>query len=164
MKKNNFIPTNAGLAVILLIAAAFVLKSAVHAKAPPSPKISVPYRSIRPEFVDVKPAPRVYDLDKLKVHEASLNGADSAKINSAEIIEAKAWRDADPNVKKEMAAEFDANIAKSKKALEADPNDAAARRILLVSERRKKIEMENFEGNYLSKNVGTEEPGTPTAH
>ncbi|MCX5665513.1 MAG: hypothetical protein NT036_00460 [Candidatus Omnitrophica bacterium] len=163
MKKYNFVRINAVLIAILLIAAAFTLRLIVHTKTPSSPMLSGPDKSMGSVSVDTSPEPRVYDLNKLKDHNKTLDATQSIKIRPDETIETKVWRDADPNVKKEMIEGLDATIANSKKALETNPDDTMAKRILLASERRKKIEMENFEGNYMGKDVKIEEPDTPTA-
>ncbi len=165
MKKIKLSHINAALLVMLLVAAAFILRPIFFAQTPlPSPRPAEPDRRIRSTPVDTAPALQLHDLDRLNGGNGSLNVPDdNAKIKPADIREAKEWRDADPNVKKEMIDELDANIANSKKALEINPNDTMAKRILLASERRKRIETENFEGKYLGKDVKIEDIDTATA-
>ncbi|MDD5156339.1 MAG: hypothetical protein PHF11_07675 [Candidatus Omnitrophica bacterium] len=146
MKKSKLINIKTIFLAIAIIAAVLVLRIAVHTKALSSAKLSGPGMPTQPETVDIKPAPHIYDLDKIKETGGLPEIAGSADVKYENEKEVKDWKDADPVVKKEMMDELDANIAKSKKALEANPNDIMAKRILIVSERRKIIEKENFEG------------------
>jgi hypothetical protein len=163
MKKNNPVYTNAALLVGLLIAAAFALRLITHKEALPSPRQAEPNRHVSSAPGDIKPAPRIYDMHKLKGGGEPLNTPNGIRITPDDIREAKEWRDADPIVKKELIEELDANIANSKKILESDPDNTMAKRILLASERRKTIEINNFEGKYLGKDVKIEDVDTAAA-
>lgn len=149
MEKIKLTHINAVLLVILLVAAGFVLRLIFFAQPSlPPQKLAKPDRPIRSTPVDTKPEPRIYDLNKLKIGNEPSNASDSVNMKPADIIKAKEWMDLDPSVKKSMIDELDANIANSKRALEINPDNTMAKRILLISEKRKKIEMENFEGKH----------------
>jgi|GEM_PF-5848252 len=166
MKKDNLVYVSTGLLVILLMAAAFALRLAdYNRKAPPPSVPVVSVRLVRPKTVDTKPAPpRIYDLNELKRGgKAPLNAAANIRIKPEEVREAKEWRDADPGFKKRTIDELDTMTADSKKALERNPNDILAKRILIASERRKKIETENFEGKFFGENIKIEDVDTSTS-
>lgn len=153
IEKNSISNFKIILLVILITAVAFILGFFINTEIPLSVRPAGPPT---PKIVYKIPEPRVYDLDMLKSDSERPEASSGVKPKPSDIIEAKEWRSADPEVKKGMIEELDANIANSKKTLEINPDDILAKRILLMSERRKRIETEKFDGKYPGEDMNKE--------
>jgi hypothetical protein len=157
MGKNKLIYINAVLLVVLLAMIGFISRPLFFIKTP-QPGSKPAESHIKP--ADIEPTLQIQDMPN--DDKGSLSIPDNVNITPAYIRKEKERKDMYPGVKKAMIDELDANIANSKKALEINPNDMLAKRILLMSERCKKIEMENSEGKNLGKDVKAEDIDTAT--